>query len=273
MLGVVGVAAALTVFALSVVITRLATVALTMTGLSRQAARFQARSAFTGTGFTTSEAEKVVNHPVRRRIIMGLMMLRSAGVVTIVLSMILSFANTQPEDRPLLRLGLLIAGAAILLVLANSRWLDHHTSSIMQRALNRWTDLDTRDYASLLRLSSNYTVMEVHVREGDWLAGKSLSECQLPSEGVTVLGVYRDNGDYIGAPRSTTKIYPNDTLLLYGRADTVRQLDLRRDDPEGERAHEEAVEDQERHLTEQDQRERAHDVRREESAGTAQEGE
>lgn len=63
MLGVIGVIAFLIVLTLSLVITRIATVALTMTGLSSEAAEFQARSAFTGTGFTTAEAEKIVNHP------------------------------------------------------------------------------------------------------------------------------------------------------------------------------------------------------------------
>ena len=56
----------LTVVTLSMVVTRIAAVALVYTGLSHQAARFQARSAFTGVGFTTSEAEHLVNHPVRR---------------------------------------------------------------------------------------------------------------------------------------------------------------------------------------------------------------
>jgi Trk-type K+ transport system membrane component len=38
---------------LSLLITRIATIALSVTGLSRETARFQARSAFTGVGFTT----------------------------------------------------------------------------------------------------------------------------------------------------------------------------------------------------------------------------
>ena len=45
-------------------LTRIATVALQLTGLSKANARFQARSAFTGVGYTTSEAEDTVNHPV-----------------------------------------------------------------------------------------------------------------------------------------------------------------------------------------------------------------
>ncbi len=39
---------------------RIATVALTMTGIARDVARFQALSAFTGVGFTTTEAESII---------------------------------------------------------------------------------------------------------------------------------------------------------------------------------------------------------------------
>ena len=67
----------LVTLALALVITRVATVALTLTGLSKESARFQARSAYTGVGFTTTEAESVVGHPVRRRIVMILMLLAS----------------------------------------------------------------------------------------------------------------------------------------------------------------------------------------------------
>ena len=83
MRGIIGIAALLTALGLSLLITRLASTALMLTGLSKEAARFQARSAFTGTGFTTHEAEKVVNHPVRRRVIALLMICRSAGLITI----------------------------------------------------------------------------------------------------------------------------------------------------------------------------------------------
>ncbi len=48
----------LLVVTFSLIVERVATVALTLTGLSRDAAQFQARSAFTGAGFTTGEAEQ-----------------------------------------------------------------------------------------------------------------------------------------------------------------------------------------------------------------------
>ena len=60
----------LLILLVALLINRIATAALMSTGMSRQYAKFQARSAFTGVGFTTSEAEEVVSHPVRRRIVM-----------------------------------------------------------------------------------------------------------------------------------------------------------------------------------------------------------
>jgi hypothetical protein len=256
MLGIIGVSALLVVLALSLLITKLATTALTLTGLSEDAARFQARSAFTGTGFTTSEAEKVVNHPVRRNIITILMILRSAGLMTIVISLILSFANTDGETGRLFRLIWLMGGAFILVALSQSRLVDRYTGNLMERFLRRWTNIDTRDYAKLLRLSKNYTVTKHQVQEEDWIAGKTLQECRLTEEGVTVLGIYRESGDYVGAPRGTTEIYPDDTLLLYGRSKTLKDLDVRQAGASGEKAHQEAVSEEKRRMIEQDKEER-----------------
>ena len=49
--------------------------------------------AFFGVGFTTGEAEAVVGHPVRRRIIMWLILLGNAGVVTTTGTLLISFAG------------------------------------------------------------------------------------------------------------------------------------------------------------------------------------
>ena len=66
----------------SIIFVRIGAVALEMTGLSREVATFQAQSAYTGVGFTTSESEYVVSYPVRRRIIRILMLVGSAGIAS-----------------------------------------------------------------------------------------------------------------------------------------------------------------------------------------------
>ncbi len=78
------IATLLVVLTISLLTVRVATVMLILTGLSLPLARFQARSAFTGCGYTTGESEQLVGHPVRRRIISTLMLLGNAGIVTTV---------------------------------------------------------------------------------------------------------------------------------------------------------------------------------------------
>lgn len=254
MIGIIGIAAALTVLSLSLVITRLATVALTFTGLSMEAAKFQARSAFTGTGFTTREAEKVVDHPVRRRIIMTLMLLRSAGIITILLSLILSFIGSDDTNR-LFRLAWLVGGAIVIWLLSMNTVVDRFLQRLMNRAVKRWTDLDVRDYIGLLKLSGDYVIRELRVEEGDWLASKELNECHLRDEGVSVIGIYRDNGNYVGAPKGRSKVRAGDTLVLYGRAEGLKKLDQRRSGTEGDRDHDEAKSDERRRMVRQDREE------------------
>lgn len=62
----------LVLVATSLAVIHVATLVLVATGLSRTVARFQAPSALSGAGFTTSESEQVVGHPLRRRVIIML---------------------------------------------------------------------------------------------------------------------------------------------------------------------------------------------------------
>lgn len=91
----------LVIVTISLLVNRIATVALTFTGMSRDTARFQSRVAFTGAGFTTSESEQITGHPVRRRIIMMLMFLGNAGLVTVIATLMTGFVNIEDKERRL----------------------------------------------------------------------------------------------------------------------------------------------------------------------------
>ena len=108
-------------------------------------------------------------------------------------------------------------------------------------ALQRWTKLNVLDYTGLLRLAHNYVVSELSVHGNDWLAGRSLAEMQLASEGVLVLGIERRDGTYVGAPRGQTRVEVGDSLILYGRHETLVDLDTRRADQSGNLQHVMAV--------------------------------
>lgn len=230
----------LAIVTLSIVITRVATVMLTATGLSRDIARFQARSALSGAGFTTAESEAVVNHPVRRRIVMQLMLLGAAGVVTSLTSLLLSFTGAS-GGQTARRLVVLLGGLVGLRLLAGSRVVDRALARATQWALRRYTHLDVRDYDTLLHISGEFGVVELDVDGDFWVAGRHLDELRLRDEGVIVLGIYRRSGEYLGVPAGPTLVAQGDRLVLYGEDDALDDVASRCAGPDGDARHEQAV--------------------------------
>jgi hypothetical protein len=215
----------LVVLFVSLLIARVGTVALTLTGMSRESARFQAQSAFFGVGYTTTEAESVVSHPVRRRIIMAMILAGNAGVITTVGTLLLSFSGS---DDTWTAVAILCGGVVVLGALALSRPVDRMLTRVIRRVLRRWTDLDVRDYAGLLELGEGYAVAELEVEETDWIAGRELGELTLRDSGVVVLGIHRLDSAYVGAPETTTTVCPGDVLTVYGLEERVEALDAGR---------------------------------------------
>jgi uncharacterized protein YhhL (DUF1145 family) len=128
---------------LSIVI-QIGTVALLMTGLSEEVGRFQSLSAFSGTGFTTEEAESIVTNPARRRIAAMLIRLGSVGVMTSIATLLLSFIGAGQATSE--RLLVLLLGVFVLLALARSQVFHRMLTPLIKRLLARYTTLDLRDY-------------------------------------------------------------------------------------------------------------------------------
>ena len=235
----------LMVLLISLLVVRVATVALTLTGTSRDLAQFQALSAFTGSGFTTRESEDMVNHPARRRIVMFLMLAGNAGIVLTISSVVGSFVNIKTQDdwydAAWVRMLFLLGGVTLVLLLSRSRIVGDSLWRISTWCLKRWSSMDVHDYTRLLRLAHDFVVSELHVHQDDWLDGKTLAESQLASEGVLVLGIERADGHYIGAPRGVSRIQADDTLILYSSQDQMLNLIDRRADFLGNLQHVMAV--------------------------------
>lgn len=231
----------LIVFTVSLVVIRIATVGLSMTGVSKDLAQFQALSAFTGAGFTTKESEDIVNHPLRRRIAMHLMLLGHVGIVAAIPFVVLSFLNTGGSDdwtsELSVRVGVLVGGLLLLLLLASSRHVEKIMWNVNTWALRRIGGIHVHDYTRLLRVAKDYVIFELQVQPGDWLAGHTLEQLHLSNEGVLVLGVEKSNGDYLGAPRGHTRLEADDCLILYGQQESLLDLDERREGMEGNVRH------------------------------------
>jgi K+/H+ antiporter YhaU regulatory subunit KhtT len=222
---------------ISLLVTRIATIALTYTGMSRESARFQARSAFTGTGFTTSESEKIVTHPVRRRIILLLMLFGNVGVAAVLASLVLTFVGEETGTLLSLKFILFLSCVFAHLAISSSRWVDRRLSKMIEHALSRYSHLEIRDYASLLHLAGEYKVSELYVNSGDWLCNRTLKQLNLRDEGLLVLGIERNSGEFIGTPNGNTKVEEGDNVIIYGRDSTVAELSQRERGVTGDKEH------------------------------------
>ncbi len=236
--------AAITLFlvvSLSALITKIAAIALIHTGLSTDIARFQARSAYTGAGFTSNESEKIMNHPVRRKIIFTLMLVGNAGIVTVMSSLILTFVLPDTLATKLYGLLIVIVGMSLIWWAIKSKWIDRRLSKIINRMLLRYTDLEVKDFAAILHLKDDFKISEKRIAPDDWMANRTLLQLNLREEGITVLGIDRNNYEYFGSPSGEFEILPDDVVTIYGKADGIRSVYNRKKNYKAEHEHKEHV--------------------------------
>jgi hypothetical protein len=220
--------AALSIFVLlsiSIFIVRLASVGLRLTGLQDASARFQALSAFTGTGFTTSEAEMIVNYPVRRRIVSLLMIIGNMGLVTVFAALVVSLVHTEGEVGAVMeQLAWLLAGLALLWFMMLNNTADRIICSVIGKFLESTTELGKRSYHRLLQIGDGYSVCE-HPLKQDWSENNSdLIESDLAELDFTILAVRSSDGQLSGDHRKNGQIETAQALILFGRDEAHQNL-------------------------------------------------
>jgi hypothetical protein len=231
---------------ISISIVKIASIMLKHTGMSEDMARFQARSAFTGTGFTTGESEAIVRHPVRRRIIMNLMFMGNVGIVSFVSTLILTFTSFTDQRDITVKLSIIAASLGFILLISRTGLIDWILSRLVQVFLKRFTRVYAHDYDSLLFLGKDYEVIKFSIAGGSWLADRSLSQSRLNDEGLLVLGIQRTDGYYVAVPRGETMVFSGDEIIVYGREQQLRSLMNRPAGEDGNREHLAMVRNQKR---------------------------
>ena len=198
--------------------TKLATGALIATGVPPESAAFQARSAFSGAGFTTSEAENVVNHRVRRRIIGTTMFAGSLGTPTLVLTVLIGFVAPGPGSTTE-RVLVTISGLFLILMAVfnkpSQRWLQGVGQRYVQQRLAPAMASERLD---LLTLSDEFAVQAVRLESTPEESVRSLRGLAQAFPDVTILGVRRGK-QYFGAPPVDIDLQANDELIIYAHRD------------------------------------------------------
>jgi hypothetical protein len=210
------------VIVISAVAVKVGTVALTMTGLDRRKAAFQSLSAFTNTGWTTREAELLMPHDQRRRIIMLLMVLGHAGLASAIATLMLSLGEREVTEV-LETLAILAAVIVAIYLLARWQGLDRRLTAEIEKRLRQTTSLRVSSFEEVLLLTEGYGIVEVYVTQDSDLAHKSIGESRLRTRGMVVLAVDRV-GRIIAAPHANTLLLPGDRLICYGKIESIKSI-------------------------------------------------
>jgi len=207
---------------ISILFVRGASIALMMTGLEKKKARFQALSAFSGTGFTTKEAELVINHPVRRKIMTWLMIMGNAGIVTVIVTTTSSFATSRGFQLPINAL-VLILGIFLIYKIMTHKKVVKKWENFIENKLIKSPAFEEASAEDLLHFLEGYGLVKKIIREGSPLVGCSISECRLNEKGALVLGIERGK-NWIPIPKASERMEIDDRLVVYGPNDVLKEL-------------------------------------------------
>lgn len=133
--------AALTIavlFTVSSTIVRVAGVFLEHTGISRDIARLQAMSALSGTGFTTSEFELLLQTPERRRILMLLIATGAVGLASVVATVVVgAFGVKETVGGLLLQFSAIVCSGVFIRYVLFSQKVDNTVCGLANAWLSK----------------------------------------------------------------------------------------------------------------------------------------
>jgi hypothetical protein len=153
------------------------------TGLDRSRARFQTLSAITGTGFTTTEAEDLVNNTRRRTIITWLIFIGNTGILTFIIAAILYVRAGFSAPSPIQLLIVLLAITLILIVII-FKLVDRLTDSLLGKTGN----MKTKMKSNIMYTSSKFEICSITVEAGMSL-GDYLEQVTRNSEVIYPVGL------------------------------------------------------------------------------------
>ena len=223
---------------ISFLVVRIGGAAFELTGMEKDHARFQSLSCFSGTGFTTSEAELVTSHPQRRKIASYLMILGNAGLVTL----IATFANTiRPVDvlqqfmffsiplpipahySPFINIAVIAVGVLLLFKLFSATHIMDRFTAKAKEQMAEKKIITEEKVTELLFTHEGYGVSQFDIHEDSPMADKKLKDLKLKESEVQILLIERPKGPVV-TPKGNETLEAGDTLICFGKLETIRQL-------------------------------------------------
>ena len=221
----------------SFIIVRIGAVAFQLTGLEWSLAKFQSLSCFSGTGFTTKEAELITNDPRRRRIASILIVLGNAGLVTMIATvasalnpeqvLIVRFSESflpfsiPSAMVPWINLIVIIVGLLVIYKISTNRKIAGRITRYLRKRIRKKELLKPVSFEELLFLTGGYGITRIEVCENSPLIDRTLMESDLRKNDITVLAVVRGS-ETMPNPTALVTIHKGDELIAFGKLQNIR---------------------------------------------------
>lgn len=207
------------ILSVSFIVVRIGAIAFELTGLEKSLARFQALSCFTGTGFTTKEAELITGNPQRRRIASVLMILGKAGLVTL----IATFANSLRANA-LSWVNLIIIMVfiyTIYKILTHTK-LGRKLTDALKAHIVKKELIKPVSFEELVVATAGYGISKIEVCKDNPILNRTLLDSDLRKFDILILAVERGE-EIIPNPRADTRILLGDKLICFGKLENIRR--------------------------------------------------
>jgi len=221
----------------SFVVVRVGAIAFQLTGLEWSLAKFQALSCFSGTGFTTKEAELVTGNKQRRKIASVLIILGNAGLVIMIATLagslvpqetilsklsesLLPFA-IPPSLVIWVNLAIIIIFVYVIYRVFTHEKLARKLTNYLRKRIIKKEIFKRVSFEELFLATGGYGVSRIVVGAGSPVLKKTLAESELRRYDITVLAIVRD-AQTTPNPGANTEILLGDELICFGKLENIR---------------------------------------------------
>jgi len=222
----------------SFVVVRIGAIAFQLTGLEWSLAKFQALSCFSGTGFTTKEAELVTGNKQRRKIATILIILGNAGFVIMIATLAGSLMPTKetivaklsesflPFSVPAFLVVWVNLAIIIVMVYGIYKVFTHKKfvgkmTNILRKKIIKKEIFQKVSFEELLLATGGYGISRIAVSAGSPVLGKTLAKSGLREQDIMLLATVRGS-ETIPNPPANMKILLGDELICFGKLENIR---------------------------------------------------
>ncbi|AZV64071.1 hypothetical protein [Peribacillus frigoritolerans] len=205
-------------FIIIVLVIEISVTLMKLTGLKGTVARFQVISMLTGTGFTTDESKSIIDHPVRRKISMFLILFGAFSLAVI----ISSISTLLTDDLRLMELSIIIGILLVLTILVKVPFLNNRLSNKMKSEMYNHYELWEHPIEEVLFLEDEDVVMEIDIYEdSEFIDVKAFD---VISHGADINILFIESGEVkIRKELYEYKIKLGDNLFLYGNKKEIEE--------------------------------------------------